>query len=156
MTPHADLSFGRCFRAAQGSVRDPFFPSWSAGRQTRRIRRSFAAELDDQLDAVLHQSAGFARIVGEQTNPFDAEIAQDRSRQAEVPAIGLEPEGMIGLDRIDTGILQLVSLQLRHQADAAAFLILIDHEPAAFFGWPAWPFPAARGNHSAATRALLR
>ncbi len=41
---------------------------------------------------------------------------------------------MIGLDRIKAGILQFVRLQLRHQADAAAFLILVDHESATFFG----------------------
>ena len=67
-----------------------------------RIRRSLAAELDDHLDAVLRQCTGFARIVREQANPFDTEIAQDRGRQAKVPAVGLEPEGMIGLDRVDT------------------------------------------------------
>src|SRR3954454_18399974 len=99
-----------------------------------RIRRNLAAEQDDHLDVVLRQCTGFARIVREQANPFDAEIAQDRGRQSKISAVGLEPESMIGLDRIDTGILQLVSLQLRHQADASAFLILIDHGPAAFFG----------------------
>jgi hypothetical protein len=45
-----------------------------------RVRRSFAGELSHYLDTVLRQSAGFARIVREQANPFDAEIAQDRSR----------------------------------------------------------------------------
>jgi hypothetical protein len=70
-----------------------------------RIRRNFAVELDDHLDAVFRQGAGLARIVREQTNLFGAEIAQDGSRQAEVPAIGLEPEGVIGLDGIEPGIL---------------------------------------------------
>ena len=73
-----------------------------------RIRRSFAAELDDQLDAGLRQGGGFARIVREQANPFDAEIAQDRGRQSKISAVGLEPEGMIGLDCIEAGVLQLV------------------------------------------------
>src|SRR2546421_2968716 len=41
---------------------------------------------------------------------------------------------MIGLDGIEACVLQLVSLQLRHQADAAALLIFVDHESAAFFG----------------------
>src|SRR3954466_16015249 len=43
-------------------------------RRRVRIRHSFTAQLDDQLDSVLRQSHGFARIVREQANPFDAEI----------------------------------------------------------------------------------
>ena len=60
------------------------------------VRRSLAADHGNHLDAAFGQRAGFARIVREQTNPFDAEIAHDRGREAEVPAIGLEPEGVIG------------------------------------------------------------
>src|SRR4051812_15763403 len=132
-SPRRQIScLGRAFALkAQGMAH--FFLLGPQITKRVRIRRSFAAELDDQLDAVLRQCTGFARIVREQTNPLDAEIAQDRSRQVEVPAIGLKPEGMVGLNRIKAGILQLVGLQLRHQADAAALLILIDHEPATLF-----------------------
>jgi hypothetical protein len=40
---------------------------------------------------------------------------------------------MVGLDRIKAGILQFVRLQFRHQADAAALLVLVHHEPTTFF-----------------------
>jgi hypothetical protein len=99
-----------------------------------RIRRCFAGELGCHFDSVRSQDAGFAWIVRKQTNPFDAKLTQDRSRQAEVPIVSLEAQSMIGLDRIEAGVLQFVSFQLRHQPDAAALLILIDHEPATFVG----------------------
>jgi hypothetical protein len=97
-----------------------------------RIRQDFTGELGDHRDAMFRQSSGFARIVREQTNFFDAEIAHDRRGQAE--EIGREPQGVIGLNRIKASILQFVCLQLCHQANAAAFLILINHQPATFFG----------------------
>jgi hypothetical protein len=54
-------------------------------RKRVRIWRGLAAELGDDLDAILDQCAGFARIVREQTNPLDAETAHDRGRQIEIP-----------------------------------------------------------------------
>ena len=104
-----------------------YLKEWGFGAASQLITATIS-------NAAFGQRAGFARIVREQTNPFDAEIAHDRGREVEVPAIGLEPEGVIGLDRIEPGILQLVGLQLCHQADAAALLILIDHKPATFLG----------------------
>ena len=61
----------------------------------------------------------FAGDIRPKTNSADAEVVQDCWRQAEIPAIGLETKGIIGLDSIQPGVLQLVSLQLRHKADAA-------------------------------------
>ena len=99
-----------------------------------RIWHAFTGELRNHLDAIFRQSSAFARIVRQQTNFFDAKIAHDRGRQAEVSAVGFKAQRMIGLYRIKAGILQLISLQLRHQTNAAAFLILVNHEPATFFG----------------------
>src|SRR5438874_12154231 len=128
------VSWGRALALSQTQLVAHFFLFGPQVANRMRIRHRLAAELGDHLDAAVCQSAGFAQIVREQANPFDAKIAHDRGRQAEVPAIGLEPEGMIGLDRVETGMLQLVSLQRRYHADSAAFLICIDQEPAAFFG----------------------
>jgi hypothetical protein len=63
-----------------------------------RIWHGFTRELCGHLNAFLRQSSGFAWIVREQTNFFDAEIGHDRRRQAEIPEIGLESQRMIGLD----------------------------------------------------------
>ena len=44
----------------------------------------------------------------------------------------MSPSASIGLDGIEAGVLQRVGLQLRHQPDAAPFLMFIDHEAASF------------------------
>jgi hypothetical protein len=66
-------------------------------------------------------------VCRQKANAPDAEVTQDCGRQAAIPAIGLEAEDMIGLDGVDADILQLVGLQLRHQANAAALLMFVDH-----------------------------
>ena len=48
--------------------------------------------------------------------------------------VGFEPEAFVGLDRIQPLVLQFVSLQLGHQADAAALLLLIDQNARALLG----------------------
>ena len=88
----------------------------------------------DNLNAGIGQSRSLAGIICEQANTLDAELVQYRGRQAEIPAVGLEAQGVIGLDGVDAGILQLVSLQLCHQANAAALLIFVDHETTTFRG----------------------
>src|SRR6185503_6834083 len=40
---------------------------------------------------------------------------------------------MICLNRVEAFVLKRISLQLGHQSDPATFLMLIDHEPSAFF-----------------------
>src|SRR5215475_13791539 len=40
---------------------------------------------------------------------------------------------MIGLDGIESTIMQCVSLQRRHEADAASLLRFVDHQAASFF-----------------------
>src|SRR6266576_483801 len=56
---------------------------------------------------------------------------QDRGRQTEIAAISFEPQCMICFNRIQTTVLQRVSLQLRRQADATALLMFVDQQPAA-------------------------
>jgi hypothetical protein len=46
------------------------------------------------------------RIVRQKADPPDAEIAQDRGRQTEIPVVRLESEGTIGLNGVDAGVLQ--------------------------------------------------
>src|SRR3954468_9853147 len=101
------------------------------GERMRR-RADLAGKAFDDLDAALAERAHLAWVIGQQANARNAKVVEDRGGQAEVPEVGLEPERMIGLDRVDSGVLQLVSLQLGHQADAAPFLKVIDHQSAAF------------------------
>src|SRR5208283_2772382 len=71
------------------------------------------------------------RVVREQADFAQAEVAQNRSRQRIAAQVGFEAQLLIGLDRIRALVLQLVSAQLVEQADAAAFLRLVDQQPAA-------------------------
>src|SRR5215510_5277945 len=96
-----------------------------------RRRADLAGKPFDDLDAAVAERAHLAWVIGQQANAWNAKVVEDRGRQAEVPEIRLEPERVIGLDRVDSRVLQLVSLQLGHQADAAPFLILINHQSAA-------------------------
>ena len=45
--------------------------------------------------------------------------------------VGFKSQAFIGLDGIEPSVLQRVRLQLRHQADSAAFLLLIDQDACA-------------------------
>src|ERR1700722_4416559 len=47
--------------------------------------------------------------------------------------VGFETEALVRFDRVEPGILQFISLKLRHQPDATAFLLLINHNARAFF-----------------------
>src|SRR5206468_5950785 len=61
-------------------------------------------------------------------------VVQDRGRQTEISAISHEPESMICFNRIQTAVLQRISLQLRRQADSTALLMFVDQQPAALLG----------------------
>ena len=54
--------------------------------------------------------------------------------RAEVAVVVLEAEALVGFDGVESGILQFVGLQLGHQADAAALLLLVDENARAFLG----------------------
>src|SRR6202008_1503351 len=95
-------------------------------------RADLAGKLLDDLDAAIAERADLAWVIGQEADAWNAKIVEDRGRQAEVAEIGLEPERVIGLDRVDSHVLQLVSLQLGHQADAAPLLVLIDEQSTAF------------------------
>src|SRR5438309_7887818 len=93
--------------------------------------RGLARNLDDNLYAGINQRAGFVAIVREKPDSTEAQIVQDRGRQTEIAAISHEPQCMICFNRIQTAVLQLVSLRLRRQADATALLMFVDQQPAA-------------------------
>src|SRR6516225_9139938 len=129
-SPSRRAGFGNS--QAQGMPHFLFF-RLQVGERMRR-RPDLAGNPFDDLDAGGGERAHLAWIIGQQPNARDAKVVKDRGRQAEIPEVRLEPERMIGLDRVDAGVLQLVSLQLGHQADATPFLILIDHQSAALLG----------------------
>ena len=102
-------------------------------RKGVRGRRDLAGDQRDR-DTRGGQRAGLVRVVREEANSPYAKLVQDRGGQAEVPTIRPEAQGVVGIDRVEAGVLKLVGPQFRHQADAAALLVLVDHQPAAFRG----------------------
>src|SRR5207245_8171589 len=69
--------------------------------------------------------------IREKPDSTEAQVMQDRGRHTEMAAISHEPHCMICFNRIQTAVLQRVSLQLRRQADATALLMFVDQQPAA-------------------------
>src|SRR5436309_13246044 len=92
--------------------------------------RGFARNLDDDLDAGINQRAGFVAVIRENPDSTEAQVVQDRGRQTEIAAISHDPQYIICFNRIQTAVLQRVSLQLRRQADATALLMCVDQQPA--------------------------
>ena len=102
-------------------------------RKRVRGRRDLAGNLGNR-DTLGRQRAGLVRVVREEANSLNAKLVQDRGGQAKVPAIRPEAQGVVGIHGVEAGVLQFVSPQLRHQADATALLMFVDHQPAAFRG----------------------
>src|SRR5258708_2536685 len=85
-------------------------------------------------NALYHADAGVLQrrylrgIVGEQAYLAHTKLMQDLARELVLTLIGGKAELDIGLHRVEAAVLQFVSLQLRHQADAAPFLLLVDQD----------------------------
>ena len=97
-------------------------------------RGGFAGKPLHDLDPGFEERKRLVRVIREQANAADAKLVQDRGGQTEISAIRREAQRVVGIDRVEAAVLQRVRLQLRHQADAAALLILVDHQPAPFLG----------------------
>ena len=83
-------------------------------------------------DSGFFQRPDLIGIIRQQTHRFDAQMSQNRARQMVAAQVALEAELFIGLDGVGPMILQLISPQFVHEPYAAAFLELIDDEPAPF------------------------
>jgi len=85
-------------------------------------------------DAGVLQGGDFARVVGEEADGGDAEVAEDGGGEFVVAEIGFKAEGLVSFYRVVTVILEFVGADFVDQADAAALFIFVDDEAAAFFG----------------------
>src|SRR5512142_1421595 len=93
-----------------------------------RSRLDFAGHTLSDSDTGIFKRRDLIGIVREQANGLKVQRTQNFHWHIVFAAIGLEPELFIGLDRIESLILQLVGLKLGHQANATAFLLLIDQD----------------------------
>ena len=117
---------------AQG-VTHLFLLGTQVGQGMRR-RRGFARKPLHDLDTRVGQREKLARIIREQANPADTKVVQDCGRQAEISAVRPEAQRVIGVDRVEAGVLKRVRLQLRLEPDTPALLVLVDQKPAPFPG----------------------
>ena len=93
-----------------------------------RTRRDLTWDAFDHLHARALQGLDLIGIVGKEPNFPDAERFQYLSRKGEISLIRFKSETLVGFDRVKSGILQLVRLQFRHKANAAALLLFIDED----------------------------
>jgi len=80
----------------------------------------------NNFDASLFQSLDLLGIVREQAHPAYSECFEHLAGKRKVAMVGFEAQTLVGFDGIQTRVLQLVSLQFGHQADAAPFLLFVD------------------------------
>lgn len=85
-------------------------------------------------DAVLLEGGDLFGVVGHEADGGDVEEAEDFGGKLEVAAVGGVAEFEVGFDGIAAVVLELVGAELGHEADAAAFLLLVEEDAAAGFG----------------------
>src|SRR5208283_1530556 len=81
-----------------------------------------------------HKRCDLVRIIGEQPNLPDAQKLQNLGGQLVIAVVRLEAEALIGLNGVQTLVLKLISPQLRHEADAAPFLLFVHEDTGSLLG----------------------
>ena len=74
------------------------------------------------------------RVVGQQADRADAEVAQDRRPDAVLPQVDGQAQLEVGVDGVEALVLQLVGPQLVGDADAPALVTAQVHDDAAALG----------------------
>ena len=95
------------------------------GPQVHRVRQRWWRRQRinrPHVDAELLQSVDFARVVGEQPHRTDAEVGEDGGRRRVLPVVDGQSEGGLGVDSVQTCVLQRVRAELVEQPDAATFV----------------------------------
>ena len=86
------------------------------------------------LDPVAHQAVDFVGVVGEQADGVHPKVPQDEGGDFIIPLVGVVAQGQVGLHRVETVVLEVVSLELFDEADAPAFLAQVEEDPPARLG----------------------
>src|SRR5215471_1505498 len=83
----------------------------------------------DDAQAVAIQANDFFRVVGEEADLPDAQIQQDLGTDSIMAKVRSEAQTLIGLNRVQILLLlELVSLQLGQESDAAALLAHVEND----------------------------
>ena len=87
-------------------------------------------KLFGDFQAVAFEADDFLGVVGEELDAADAEVVEDLGAHAVVAEVGGEAEFLVGLDGVESLLLELVGVDFRGQADAAAFLAEVEEHTA--------------------------
>lgn len=104
------------------------FRAWSKGNVRWWAARNLNGDALDDLDADQFKSLDFFRVVGDETDRFDTKLLEDLGWELEIAAVGLVAQLEAGFDGVEALILQLVGAELRHEANAAAFRLLVEKD----------------------------
>src|SRR5919198_5404139 len=101
-----------------------------------RRQRGLERDALDDLEPETLDPRALARVVGQQANLGQAEIDQDLRAQTVIAGVGREAEVDVGFDGVHPAILQVVGLQLWHQAYPSAFVVAqVDYDTATLLGY---------------------
>ena len=84
------------------------------------------------LKAVAFEARALDGVVGDEAHLGDMLVAQDLGADAVVAFVGLEAELEVGVDGVETLFLEVVGLELVHEADTATLLTHVGDEALAF------------------------
>ena len=95
------------------------------------VDRAMQGHPPDDIDAIAREPVKLARVVSHQANPGAAKHLQHADGDPVVALIVLESDNAVGVDRVESSILQLISSNLVGQAEAATFLLEVKYDAAA-------------------------
>ena len=84
-------------------------------------------------DPLLPEHAHLVRVVGHQLNARIPKMLEDLCRNGEPPLVSLEAKPLIGIDRVETLVLELIGLELVDESDPAPLLCEVEQDPRSLF-----------------------
>jgi hypothetical protein len=86
-------------------------------------------------DACAFERGDLFWIVGHEAHGANAEELENFRGQLELAVVGAVAESVVGFDGVEPGVLELVGAEFGHEADAAAFLLLVEQDTGALVGY---------------------
>jgi hypothetical protein len=92
-----------------------------------RVGRNDDGDSLHDLQSVAGESAVLLRVVRQEAQAAEAEVRQDLRADAVVALVRVEAQLLIRLDGVEPRVLQRVGPELVLEADAASFLVHVEH-----------------------------
>ena len=97
------------------------------------VGSDFDGNIFDDFQSVSLKTDTFHGVICHQAHLLNTQQTQNLGTTAVVALVGLETQVDVGIDGVETFLLQLVGGYLVHQADTATLLLHVDHHALAFF-----------------------